>query len=106
MKKLICLVMICLMILMFVGCEEAPVGEFVPTEEETEITARFREIGREKINKTQGGNNIEDAIYYVDIHTNIVYMYFIDWDGNGTRGGITVLYSEDGTPLTLEEFMN
>jgi hypothetical protein len=33
-------------------------------------------------------------------------MYFIDWDGNATRGGITVLYSADGTPMTLEEFMN
>ena len=109
MKRFICLVLVCLMmVFMLVGCEdeETSVGEFMPTEDQTETTARFREIGREKVNKIEGKNKIEDTIYYVDIHTNIVYMYFIDWDGNGTRGGITVIYSEDGTPMTLDEFMN
>ena len=106
MKRLICLILICLMIVfVFTSCEETPIGEFTPAEAEN-TGARFKEIGRERINKIQGGNNIEDTIYYVDIHTNIVYMYFIDWDGNGTRGGITVIYSEDGTPMTLDEFMN
>lgn len=106
MKKLICLAMICLMILMLVGCEEASVGEFTPTEDETETTARFREVGKEVINSRNDNNCLEDAHYYVDIHTNIVYVYLIDWDANATRGMITVLYNADGTPMTLEEFMN
>lgn len=106
MKKLICLVLACIMLIfVFVACGEQPtVGEFVPTESET--PARFREIGRESIAPRNGDEQIEDAIYYVDTHTNIVYMYFIDWDANATRGGITVLYNADGTPMTLEEFMN
>ena len=106
MKKLMCLAMICLMILVLVGCGEAPVGEFVPTEDETETTARFREVGKEAINSRTDNNCLEDAYYYVDIHTNIVYVYFIDWDANATRGMLTVLYNADGTPMTLEEFMN
>lgn len=105
MKKLICLVLACIMLIfVFAACEQSPVGEFVPTENET--PARFREIGRETIAPSNGGNQIEYAVYYVDTHTNIVYIYFIDWDANATRGGITVLYSADGTPMTLEEFMN
>lgn len=105
MKKLICLVLACIMLIfVFVACEQPPVGEFVPTENET--PARFREIGREAVATRNDGNQIEDAIYYVDTHTNIVYVYFIDWDANATRGGITVLYSADGAPMTLEEFMN
>lgn len=106
MKKLICLVMICLMILVLVGCAKAPIGEFVPTEDETETTARFREIGKEKINPSTSTSCIEDAYYYVDTETNIVYVYFIDWDAQATRGMLTVLYNADGTPMTLEEFTN
>ena len=105
MKKLICLVLACIMLIfVFVACEQPAVGEFIPTENET--SARFREIGRETIAARNNGNQIESAIYYVDTRTNIVYMYFIDWDANATRGGITVLYNADGTPMTLEEFMN
>ena len=106
MKRLICLVLICLIIFVFVGCEEAPLGEFVPAEGETETTSRFQEIGREKINESSSGTTIEDAIYYVDIYTNIVYVYLIDWNANATRGMMTVLYNAAGTPMTLEEFMN
>lgn len=105
MKKLVCFVLACMMLIfVFVACEQPPVGEFVPTEIET--SARFREIGRETVATRNNGNQLEDAIYYVDIYTNIVYVYFIDWDANATRGMITVLYSADGTPMTLEEFMN
>lgn len=105
-KIIATVVTICLMGLAFVGCEEVPVGEFVPTEEETTTTARFQEIGREKFSTSQSERRIEDVVYYVDIHTNIVYMYFVDRDGSRTCGGITVIYGEDGTPMTLDEFMN
>ena len=82
-------------------------GEFVPTESETVMnSARFHEIGQEAINSRTNNDYLEDAYYYVDIHTNIVYVYFIDWDGYATRGMMTVLYNADGTPMTLEEFMN
>lgn len=102
MKKLVCFVLACIMLIfVFVACGQSTVGEFVPTENET--SARFREIGRETIAIRNGSDQIEDAIYYVDTQTNIVYVYFI---ANATRGGMTVLYSADGTPMTLEEFMN
>ena len=105
MKKIICLILICLIItFVFAGCEEAPVGEFVPTEIETSSSARFQEIGKETINSRTDNDCLEDAIYYVDIYTNIVYVYLIDWDGNATRGMMTVLYSANGMPMTLEEF--
>ena len=105
MKRIIYLILICLIItFVFAGCEEAPVGEFKPTTNET--SARFREIGHEKIASRTDNNVLEDAIYYVDIHSNIVYVYLIDWDGNATRGMMTVLYSADGAPMTLEEFLN
>lgn len=103
--KLICLVLACvILILVFVACEQPTVGEFIPTGSET--PARFREIGRETIATLSGDDQIEKVIYYVDTHTNIVYMYFIDWHNNATRGGVTVLYNADGTPMTLNEFMN
>ena len=107
MKKILGIVLICLLILVFTGCERHNIGEFVSTESETAMnSARFREIGREAINSKSYGNCLEDAYYYVDIHTNIVYVYLIDWDANATRGMMTVLYNADGTPMTLEEFMN
>ena len=106
MKKILGIILICLLIITFTGCEEPNVGEFVPTESETTMNpARFIELGREKIN-SKAGNHLENAFYYVDIHTNIVYVYFIDWDANATRGMMTVLYNADGTPMTLEEFLN
>ena len=105
MKRIICLILICLIItFVFTGCEQTPIGEFVPTENET--SARFREIGRETINSRTNKDCLEDSYYYVDIHTNIVYVYLIDWDANATRGMMTVLYNADGAPMTLEEFMN
>lgn len=110
MKRVISLILICLIItFVFAGCAQAPVGDFVLTENETietETPARFREIGREKINSGTGGSRLEDSIYYVDIYTNIVYVYFIDWDTHATRGMMTVLYNADGAPMTLEEFLN
>lgn len=106
MKRIICLILICLTVtFIFTGCDQAPIGEFIPTENETiKTSARFREIGRETI--SAGGSCLEDAIYYVDIYTNIVYVYIIDWNGNATCGMITVLYNAAGAPMTLEEFMN
>ena len=107
MKKILGIILICLLIVVFTGCEVPDVGEFVPTESEvTTSPARFRELGRETIKSSTSNNCLEDAYYYVDIHTNIVYVYFIDWNSNATRGMITVLYNADGTPMTLEEFMN
>lgn len=107
MKKIFGIILIFLLIVAFTGCEEPNVGEFVSTESETETSpARFREIGREAINSRTNNNCLEDAYYYVDIHTNIVYVYLIDWDANATRGMMTVLYNADGTPMTLEEFIN
>ena len=104
MKKLVCLIVVCLMILLLVGCEETPVGEFTPTEEEN-TDARFKEIGWERLTN-QDGTHLEEVIYYYDEYTNIVYAYFIYWNGNATRGMLTVLYNADGTPMTLDEFVN
>lgn len=105
MKIVLALMFACLFILMLAGCERAPVGEFVPVENENP-NARFQEIGREAVNGRTDKDCIEDVQYYVDTHTNIVYIYFIDWDANATRGGISVLYNKDGKPMTLDEFRN
>ena len=104
MKRIICLILICLIItFVFAGCEETPVGEFKPTANET--SARFCEIGRERLASRTDNDVLEDAIYYVDVYSNIVYVYLIDWDANATRGMMTVLYDTEGVPMTLEEFM-
>lgn len=80
MKKIFSIILICLLMFVFTGCEEHDVGEFTPTENETTTnSARFRELGRETINPQSSKHRLEDAIYYVDIHTNIVYVYYIDW---------------------------
>ena len=106
MKRLVCLILICLMmVFVFTSCEEEmPIGEITLIEEEN-TNARFKEIGWEKL-RNQTGNHLEEVIYYYDEYTNIVYAYFIDWNANATRGMMTVLYNADGTPMTLEEFMN
>ena len=105
MKRIICLALLCLIIIfVFIGCEETPIGNFTPTDEEF-TSARFQEIGREKISP-RGGTHIDDIIYYVDKYTDIVYIYFIDWNANATVGGITVLYNENGMPMKLDEFMH
>lgn len=105
MKKVIVLMLVCLFVFTLIGCERTPVGEFVPIENENAI-ARFQEIGRETITDSTYTDRIEDVQYYVDTYTNIVYIYFIDWDANATRGGISVLYNKDGKPMTLDEFRN
>ena len=105
MKRLICLVLVCLaIVIMLASCGETQVGEFIPaTDKNTD--SRFQEIGWEKL-ANHTGNRLEEVIYYYDEYTNIVYAYFIDWNANATRGMMTVLYDADGTPMTLEEFMN
>ena len=104
MKRIISLMLVCLIItLMLVSCND-PVGEFKPAES-AETSARFCELGRETISPA-GGLAIEQAVYYVDIYTDIVYVYVIDRNGNATTGGFTVLYNAAGAPMTLEEFLN
>lgn len=98
MKKIFSIILICLLMFVFTGCKES--------EEVTTNSVRFHELGREIINSASNKNCLEDAYYYVDIYTNVVYVYFIDWAANATRGMMTVLYNADGTPMTLEEFMS
>lgn len=102
MKRIICLLLVCIT-LALIGCDSAPVGEFIPTED-VMGSSRFQEIGREAYNASSSRDTLEDAIYYVDKYTNIVYIYVIDWDGNATRGMMTVLYNAEGRPMTLTEF--
>lgn len=103
MKRVICSLLICIVLAFaFASCESTPEGEFIPSVETT--SARFQEIGKETIASSTGNDKLEDAIYYVDRYTNIVYVYFIDWDANATRGMMTVLYNSDGEPMTLKEF--
>ena len=106
-EKIFSIILICLLMFVFTGCKGRNVGEFTPTENEvTTNSARFRELGRETVSSVSNKNCLEDAYYYVDTYTNVVYVYFIDWDANATRGMMTVLYNVDGTPMTLEEFMS
>ena len=100
MKKIICLLLICIA-LMLVSCERT--GEFTTVEIEPS-SARFQLIGKETINSAAYKDVLDDAYYYVDRYTDIVYVYVIDWDGNATRGMVTVLYNAEGEPMTLTEF--
>ena len=102
MKKIICLLFICIT-LMLVGCDSEPIGEFTTVEIE-QSSARFQLIGKETVNLATNEDVLEDVYYYVDRYTDIIYVYAIDWDGNATRGMLTVLYNAEGKPMTLTEF--
>ena len=102
MKKILCLLFICIT-LMLVGCDSEPIGEFTTVEVEPS-SARFQLIGKETINSATYNDVLEDVSYYVDRYTDIIYVYAIDWDGNATRGMLTVLYNSEGKPMTLTEF--
>ena len=104
MKKLICLLFICITIIpILIGCDSTPIGEVTPAEIEPS-SSRFQKIASEKLADNSGKHTLEDAHYYVDRYTNIMYVYIIDWDGNYTRGMMAVLYNAEGKPMTLEEF--
>lgn len=104
MKKVICLLLTCIIsMLILASCDTNPVGEYVPAEKEVAF-ARFQKIGVERIADHTNDCVIEDCIYYVDRYTNIIYIYTIDWDGNATRGMMTVLYNVEGKPMTFAEF--
>lgn len=103
MKRIIYLLFACItLIFLLSSCDSASIGEFTPSEDTT--SARFQLIGKEKLANHTNNDTLEDAYYYVDRYTNIVYVYTIDWDGNATRGMMTVLYNADGNPMTLTEF--
>lgn len=102
MKKIICLLFICVTLIL-VGCDSESIGEFTTVEIESS-SARFQLIGKETINSPTNKDVLEDAYYYVDRYTDIIYVYAIDWDGNATRGMLTVLYNAEGKPMTLTEF--
>ena len=102
MKKIICLLFICIT-LMLASCDSEPIGEFTTMEIEPS-SARFQLIGKETTNSATSKISLEDVYYYVDRYTDIIYVYAIDWNGNATRGMITVLYNAEGKPMTLTEF--
>lgn len=105
MKKIIYLLFVCIaLIFLLSSCDSASVGESTPSEDTT--SARFQLIGKEQLANYTDDTTLEGAYYYVDRYTNIVYVYIIDWNGNTTRGMMTVLYNADGNPMTLTEFEN
>jgi hypothetical protein len=99
---LILFMIVIILIVPLVSCDDADEEGFVPLNEGT--SARFYRIGIEKFVDVHDGNAIDEVVYYVDRSTNIVYIYAIEWSGNASRGMMSVLYNTEGKPMTLEEF--
>ena len=91
-----------LLILTLTACDSGePVVDY---EIDTGSEAPFQLVRKAKNAEHTSDNRIEDVQYYVETHTQLMYIYFIDWDANATRGGLCPLYNADGTIMTYEQF--
>lgn len=86
MKKLLAIVLICLIGL--TGCGEDVDGAGT----QTNVRPRFSRVG--------ASSWFEDYYYLVDQRTGVVYLIY----GLGKGGGITVVLNADGTPMTKDQF--
>ena len=103
MKRLaICLILIIILPFCLMACDET--SSVVDYEIDTSSEAPFQLVRKTKNAEHTSDNRIEDVQYYVEINTQLMYIYFIDWDANATRGGLCPLYNTDGTIMTYEQF--
>ena len=103
MKRLvICFALVIVLSFCLMACTEtSPVVDY---EIDTSSEAPFQLV-RKTINADYTSDDrIEEVQYYVETNTQLMYMYFIDWDANATRGGLCPLYNADGTIMTYEQF--
>lgn len=91
-----------LLILTLVACDSSePVIDY---EIDTSLSSPFQLV-REVENATHTSKKcVEDVLYYVEMNTQLMYIYIIDWDGNATRAGFCPLYNADGSIMTYEQF--
>ena len=103
MKKLvICFALVSVLSFGGMACTET--SPVVDDEIDTSSEAPFQLV-RKTINADYTSDDrIEEVQYYVETNTQLMYMYFIDWDANATRGGLCPLYNADGTIMTYEQF--
>ena len=104
MKKIIVVFMLSvLLILTLTACDS---GESViDYEVDTNLSSPFQLVRETVINVGNlNDDRIENVQYYVEMNTQLMYVYVIDWDANATRGGFCPLYNTDGTIMTYEQF--
>lgn len=103
MKKLVmCLILIIVLSFCLMACDET--SSVIDYEIDTSSEMPFQLVRKTKNADHTSDDRIEDVQYYVETHTQLMYMYFIDWDANATRGGLCPLYNADGTIMTYEQF--
>ena len=80
MKKIVCLTLVLMIVLAFIGCSETY---------NTETTDRFIVVY---------SDNFSNAIY-ADKETNVLYF----WHFGGYSGGLSVMLDENGKPLLWDK---
>ena len=103
MKKLvICFALVIVLSFCLMACDKtSPVVDY---EIDTSSEVPFQLVRKTKNADYTSDDRIEEVQYYVETHTQLMYMYFIDWDANASRGGLCPLYNADGTIMTYEQF--
>lgn len=85
MKKFVCLLLVIVILLAFIGCSKSE-SESEPYD--TNTTDRFIRVYRD----------FNNAIY-VDKETNVLYF----WHCGGYAGGLSMMLDENGKPLLWEK---
>ena len=102
MKKLIIVLFVIILIMCLVSCKNDITSTSYEIDTGSEVP--FQLVRKTKNADYTSNDRIESVQYYVETNTQLMYMYFIDWDGNATRGGLCPLYNADGTIMTYEQF--
>lgn len=102
MKKLIIVLFVIILMMCLVSCKNDMTSTNYEIDTGSEVP--FQLVRKTKNADYTSADRIEGVQYYVETNTQLMYMYFIDWDGNATRGGFCPLYNVDGTIMTYEQF--
>ena len=86
MKKIVCLGLVLMIVLAFIGCSEQKTDSM--KSDNTETTDRFIVVY----------SNFDNKIF-VDTETNVLYF----WHFGGYSGGLSAMVDENGKPLLWEK---
>lgn len=86
MKKIVCLGLVLMIVLAFIGCSEQKPDSM--KSDNTETTTRFIVVY----------SDFDDKIF-VDTETNVLYF----WHYGGYSGGLSVMVDENGKPLLWDK---
>ena len=86
MKKIVCLCLVLMIVLAFIGCSEQKTDSM--KSDNTETTIRFIVVY----------SDFTDKIF-VDTETNVLYF----WHCGGYSGGLSVMMDENGKPLLWDK---